>query len=153
LIGEEISLSSRVIRTAYTSLASIVYWVVVPGIISYETASTFPTLPLSNLSFVLAVGGAIAGLQILGALTQGKAVSAVFMSGSYVTTAYYIWAALDGGSISGTVYVSGSPVTYSLQLKTALFLLVVPSLIAAVRAPLTFLLDQSEAGQPARDLP
>ena len=130
-----------------------IVWIAIPAVISSQIASIFPSIPLSNLGFIYAFGGAITGLRVLGALTEGKALSAIFTSGSYVASAYYIWVAGGGGLVTLSVHAPGAGIPTTLDFRTGLFLLVLPSLIAAIRPPLTFLLDESEAGRPARDLP
>jgi len=149
VIGEEVPLGSRIFGAAYTLILNAVVWIGLPLVFSPGIATLFPTLPITNPEFIYAFGGTITGLQVIGALTQGKAVSAIFISGAYVDSAYFVWVAGGGGII--TVAVAGSVVT--LAYKTTLFLLVLPSLLGAIRAPLSFLFEQSEAGQPARELP
>lgn len=83
----------------------------------------------------------------MAALAEGSGVSAVLSSGSFIAEAYYIWAASDAGYISMTV--GGSTVALSFQ--PLLFLFVLPSLFSAVRAPLVYMLDRSEAALPSKD--
>ncbi len=153
MIGEEIPATTRAFRVAYTIVLNVALWIAVPLIISREFASVLQGVPLSNPEFIYAFGGAITGLHVLGALTEGKALSAVFNSGSYVAGAYYVWVAGGGGAVSFDVSASGVTIPTAMAFKTGLFLLVLPLLVGAIRAPLKFLLDESEAGRPARDMP
>jgi hypothetical protein len=149
MMAEKVPLRRRVFHAAYLLVVNVIVWVLIPSVVSSALGGILKTLPLASLTFIYEFGALITGLQVLGALTEGRAVSAVFSSGSFVAAAYYIWAAGGGGTLSFPV----SGLTLTLDFKTLLFLLVLPSLVGAIRAPLTFLLDQSEAGQPARDFP
>ena len=153
MIGQEIPLTSRIFTATYTLVLNAVLWILIPAFISSEISSEFASIPLSNLGFIYAFGGIITGLHVLSALTNGKAFSAVFASGSYIATAFYVWLAVNGGQLAVTTGSAGNAVTVTLIFKTALFLLILPSLVGAIRPPLEFLLDRSEAGQAARDLP
>jgi len=153
MIGEEVSWTRRGFNVAYTVIVNAIVWIGIPLVISSEVAAVLPGIPLSNPDFIYAFGGAIVGLKVLGALTEGRALSAVFNSGSYIASAYYVWVAGGGGTVSFDVPASGVGLPTTLVFKTGLFLLVLPSLIGAIRPPLAFLLDQSEAGRPAKDLP
>ena len=136
-------------RALYVLVVNLFLWVVIPSLIAAQLGPIFARLPLATLDFIYEFGAVITGLQVLGALTEGRAVSAVFSAGSYVASAYYIWAAGGGGSLT----FEQSGITLTLDFRTLLFLLVLPSLIGAIRAPLKFLLEQSEAARPARELP
>jgi len=149
VIAESVPLRRRVFRAAYLLVVNATLWVLIPSVVSSALGGILTSLPLASLTFIYEFGALITGLQVLGALTEGRAVSVVFSSGSFVAAAYYIWAAGGGGTLSLPV----SNLTITLNFRTLLFLLVLPSLVGAIRAPVTFLLDQSEAGQPARDLP
>jgi hypothetical protein len=122
-----------------------VLWLLVPwviaGALSGLPGSTLPT----GLGFYYAFGLAIVGLQVLGALTKGMAVSVPFVSGAYVTEAYFLWSAVDGGVLSLTT----QGITIGLSFQTLLFLLMLPSLFGAVKTPIEYLLERSEAGSPA----
>jgi hypothetical protein len=149
VIAESVPLRRRVLRAVYLLVVNAIVWVAIPSVVSSALGGMLTSLPLASLTFIYEFGAVITGLQVLGALTEGRAVSMVFSSGSFVAAAYYIWVAGGGGTLSFPV----SNITITLDFRTLLFLLVLPSLVGAIRVPLTFLLEQSEAGQPARDLP
>lgn len=94
-------------------------------------------------AFIYAFGAVITGLQVLGALTEGMAVSVPFVSGSYVVSAYYIWVATSGGNLP----LSAAGLAVVLSFRPIVFLLMLPSLFGALRAPLTFLLEESEVAR------
>lgn len=130
-------------------MLNLTLWIIIPSLISSLLTQGFPTLPLANLRFILTFGIIITGLQVLGAITDGMAISVPFVSGAHLASAFYIWELVAGGTLS----LSAEGVSVTLSLQTLLFLLVLPSLFGAVRAPVEFLMERSEAGLPARDIP
>jgi hypothetical protein len=149
MISETKPLKRRVFIAIITLVTNFVLWILIPSAISFFIATTMPDLPLANLRFILTFGAIITGLQVLGAITDGLAISVPVFSGAYVASAFYIWEAVEGGTLS--FVAAGMPVTVSL--RTLVFLLVLPALFNAVRGPVEFLLEKSEAGLPARELP
>ena len=130
-------------------VTNLVLWVVIPGAISSLIARTVPGLPLDSLGFVFSFGALITGLHVLGALMDGTALSVPFVAGGHIATAVYLWTALEGGVLS--FVAGGSAIT--LGFEPLLFLMILPLLFSAVRVPVVFLLDSSEAGLPERDIP
>ena len=147
MIGESYGKRRRVLRALVLLVINTVLWILVPSLISSEIVSLLPSTPLASLSFIYAFGAMITGLQVLGALTEGMVVSVPFFSGSYVASAYYLWVAGEGGVLSTNV--QGLQLT--IEFRLLLFLLVLASLFNAARAPLYFLLHQSEVSRPAPD--
>ncbi len=148
-MGEKVSLRRRVFNASIALVLNLIVWVIIPSLISSSLAGAGSSIPLGNLQFVYAFGAVITGLQVLGALTEGMAVSVPLISGAFVAAAFYVWEAVDGGRLSFDA--SGLPVTLTFQ--TLLFLLILPPLFNAVRVPLEFLLERSEAAMPAKELP
>jgi hypothetical protein len=147
LISERVPLRRRVPKAAFSLVGNVIVWILLPSFISSYLAASLPSIPLANLSFIYAFGAVITGLQVLGALTEGMAVSVPFVAGSYLVSAYYIWAATDGGMIP----VSAAGVSIILSFRPLVFLLMVPSLFNAVKAPVTFLLEGNEVTRPSPD--
>lgn len=146
--GTEYTWGYRISRAASTALFNVILWILIPSIIFSQLASSLPSSPVPlNTSFVYAFGVTITILQILSILTMGMAVSAPIKSGSYLAEAYYIWAAVNGGSLAFSV----QGIVIGLAFQPLLFLLMLPPLFNAVRAPMTYLLEQSEASAPASD--
>lgn len=141
-------LSYRISRAVMAVLFNLAVWVLVPTLILGELESGLPSTPLVLSSdFIYAFGIAITALQGIGALTMGMALSVPFVSGSYVAEAYYLWTATQGGAFSFSVYGWNIELTF----PTLLFLLVLPTLFNALKAPIAYLLDQSEASLPSPD--
>jgi hypothetical protein len=134
-------------RAALVLVANLVFWILIPiaigGLLSKESTPT----PLSTPSFIYAFGAVITALQVLAALTQGMAVSVPFNTGSYIAEAYYVWAATNGGSLA--ISAAGTAVTFDFA--PIVYLLMLPLLFNALRFPVTFLLEQSEAARPFSD--
>jgi hypothetical protein len=149
MIGEEVRLSRRILMAGAQLVINVILWIVIPSILLSFIRQDIPNIPLAYPNFIYVFGAAITGLQVLRALTEGKAVSVVFASGGNVASAFYIWEAVNGGTLSVTA--AGMNVTFVFELL--IFLLMLPSLFGAVQAPLVFLLDQSEAARAAPELP
>jgi len=147
MMGERIPLSHRVGRAAYVLAFNLVLWVAIPILLSNLLSQALPSSPLAIPAFVYAFGAVITGLQTLAALTEGMAISVPFSSGGYIASAYYIWAVTAGGNLP----VNTAGVSLVLSFTPIVFLLMVGPLFGAVRAPLLFLLEQSEVARPVPD--
>lgn len=142
------SWSYRLSRAVITTVFNIVLWILIPSLIFGQLERGLPSSPLTvSTNFVYAFGIAITVLQLLGILTMGMAVSVPFTSGSYFAEAYYIWAAVNGGALA----FSAAGLGVALSFRPLLFLLMLPPLFSAVKAPINYLLEQSEAGGPSSD--
>lgn len=146
--GSPYSWRYRLYRALIAVAFNVFLWLVVPSFILGQLEQTLPaSTAVTSTSFIYAFGITITGLQVMGALTMGTALSVPFVSGGYIAEAYYIWSAVGGGLLS--LAVQGFGITISFQ--PLLFLLVLAPLFNAVKAPIGFLLDQSEASGPSPD--
>ncbi len=142
------SLRYRISKAVIAVIFNIVVWILIPSLILTQLESGLPATPLTlSNGFIYAFGITITALQAIGALTMGMAISVPFVSGSYVAEAYYIWAAVDGGLLAFDAAGMG----VSLSFQPLLFLLMLAPLFNAVKAPLTYLLEQNEASRPSPD--
>lgn len=141
-----ITWTRRIGRASYALLLNFLLWVLLPAYLSGYISQAGISTPLND-SFVIAFGATITGLQVMAALSEGSSLAAICSSGSYIAEAYYIWEASDGGRLVLTVHQS----QVSLAFQPLLFLLVLPSLFSAVRTPLVYVLDKSEAAGPSKD--
>jgi len=146
--SREIGWRRRVWRAAIVLITNVFLWFVIGNLLSSLITGSIPTTSFTN-SLVLTYGIVITALQTLGALTEGMALSVPFNSASYIASAYFTYLALDGGKLS--VAVRGLRIELAFPLL--LFMLVLPSLVNVVRIPLTYLLEGSEAGREAKDMP
>lgn len=139
----------RISKAGLVVVYNLVLWVLIPSVIFSELGRALPSspIPLSN-GFIYTFGIVITALQAIGTLTTGMAVSVPFVSGSFIAEAYYIWSAVSGGTLA----FSASGLAITLAFQPLLFLLMLPSLFSAVKAPITYLLDQSEAALPSPDV-
>src|SRR2546425_9451196 len=144
----EIGWRHRVFRAALVLTTNVIIWFVVGGLLSGLITGSIPTTSFTS-TLVLTYGIVITALQTMGALTEGMALSVPFNSASYIASAYFTYLALDGGKFS--LAVRGLRIQLAFPLL--LFLLMLPSLVNVVRIPLTYLLEGSEAGREAKDIP
>ena len=146
--GQRYGLGYRVSRAVLAVVFNLAVWVAVPMLIQNQFESALPSSPLEfTTTFVYTYGIVITALQAMGALTMGMALSVPFVSGSYLAEAYYLWTAVKGGTMAFTA--AGLAIT--ITFPTLLVLLLLPSLFGAVKAPLTYFLEQTEASAPAPD--
>jgi len=140
------SLNFRISRAVIAVLFNLVVWVLVPAFLLGQLESGLPSAPLAfSTDFIYTFGAIITALQAIGALTMGMALSVPFVSGSYIAEAYYLYSAVEGGVFSFSVYGWG----ITLSFPTLLFLLMLPTLFNALKAPIAYFLDQSEASLPS----
>ena len=138
----------RIFRAVVQLVINLVSWVVIPSLIYSAISGLSSSSPLPvNLTFIYAVGATITGLQVMGALTEGMALSVPFVTGSHFTSAYYLYAVVNGGIFA----FSAAGVSLSLDFQPLLFLILLPSLFSAVRTPLAYLAEGHEAVKPASD--
>jgi predicted neutral ceramidase superfamily lipid hydrolase len=147
MIGQKVGLKWRIARAAYIAILNAVVWIAIPRLLGSALQSLEPNTPLAAPSFVYAFGAAITAVQVLAALTQGGPLSAVFTAGGYLTEAYYIWTATGGGTLAFSI--SGTGIVLGIQ--PLVYLMMLPPLFGATRAPLNFLLEQSEVARPVPD--
>ena len=139
----------RTSRAIVQLVINLISWVIVPSLIFGAISGLSSSSPLPiTLTFIYAVGAAITGLRVMGALTEGMALSVTFVTGSHLASAYYLYAVVNGGIFA----FSGTGVSLSLDFQPLLFLILLPSLFSAVKAPLAYLAEGNEAVRPAPDL-
>jgi len=142
----------RVSRAIMRLVLNATLWVVIPSLIFGLISGLLPSGPFPRetitWTFIYAFGATITGLQVLGALTEGMGISIPFVTGSHIASAYYIYAAVDGGALA----LSTAGMGLSLDFRPLLYLMMFPSLFAAIRTPLAYLAEEHEAARPALDL-
>ena len=146
--SREVGWRHRVWRAALVLVTNALLWFGVGNFLSSSITGSIPTTTFTS-TLVLTYGIIITSLQTLGALTEGMALSVPFNSASYIASAYFTYLALDGGKLS--IAVQGLRI--QLVFPLLLFLLMLPSLVNVVRIPLTYLLEGSEAGREAKEIP
>lgn len=134
--GQVPPLRRRLLKAAGVLVVNIILWIVVPYYIGALIAKQVPSTPLSTPIFVYEFGAIMTAVQVIIALTEGMAVSVPFISASYLIAAYYVWAATNGGNLS---FVEQG-LTVSIGFQLLVFVLILPSIWGAIRAPVNFLL-------------
>ncbi len=139
----------RIFRAVALGVANLIFWVIMPSYVFGFVSGSLPSTPLPiSLTFIYTFGAIVTALQVLGALTEGMAASVPLVTGSHITLAYYIYAAVNGGTLALTAAGMG----LSLDFRPLLYLMMLPSLFSAVRTPLAYLADEHEAARPAPDI-
>ena len=144
----EVGWGHRVSRAAFTLISNLIIWFVIGNYLASLFEKSVPTTPFTS-SLVVTYGIVITALQTLGSLTEGMGLSVPFNSASYIASAYFTYVAASAGKISLTY----QGIRIQIAFPLLLFLLMLPSLFNVVRIPLTYLLEGSEAGREAKDLP
>jgi len=128
---------------------NVISWVILPALLFGAISGSIPSSSLIiSSTFIYTCGAIITGLQVLGALTEGMAGSIPLVSGSYIAIAYYIYVAVNGGTIALTTAGIG----VSLGFQPLLYLMILPPLFSAIRAPLAYLAEEHKAAGPAPDM-
>ena len=132
----------RVIAALWALAINLVLWVVVPYYLGVFLVRYVPATPLAVPSFVYEFGVLFTALDVGAAFFQGMAVSVPFLSGAALLSAVYLWLVTDGGDL----HVTTSGLSIGLSFQLLVYLFVLPSLWAAARAPLSYLIWKRAAG-------
>ena len=135
MYNPDVRMRKRIASAIWALAVNLVVWVVVPYYIGTLLAGRVPESPLVIPSFVYEFGVLFIFLDVGAAFFQGKAIAVPFLSGAAVLSAVYLWLVTNGGVLS----VSASGVQVGLGFTLMLYVLILPSVWAAVRAPISFL--------------
>src|SRR5438445_12572759 len=95
----EIGWRHRVFRSALVLTTNVIIWFVLGNLLSGLITGSIPTTSFTS-SLVLTYGIVITALQTMAALTEGRTVSIVINSASYVASAYFTSVAMHGGTVT-----------------------------------------------------
>jgi hypothetical protein len=146
MYGQKVTMRKRILSTVWAVALNAVFWIVVPYYLGTllvgkvpDSAITIPTFVYEfGIMFIILDGGA--------AFFQGMAISVPFISGAALLTVVYLWLVTNGGNLS--IRTSGIDIGLGFQLL--LYVVVLPSFWAAIRAPLSYLVWKRNAPiQPA----
>ena len=98
--------------------------------------------PLTIPTFVYEFGALFTALDVGAAFFDGMAVSVPFLSGVAVLSAVYLWLVTNGGDLA----VAASGVSLALDFRLLLYVFILPSIWAAIRAPLLYLVWRRALG-------
>ena len=107
---------------------------VIPYYVGTLLAGKLGGSPLTVPTFVYEFGVLFTVLEVCAAFFDGMAVSVPFVSGVAILSAVYIWLVTNGGSLS----LAAGGITMALDIRVLLYFVVVPSIWAAVRAPVAY---------------
>lgn len=113
-----------------------IFWIVIPYYLGTLLAGKVPETPLATPTFVYEFGALFVILDVGAAFFQGKAVAVPFLSGAAVLSAVYLWLVTNGGVLS----FAASGISFGLGFTLLLYVLILPSIWAAVRAPVSYLI-------------
>lgn len=133
--GRKVSMRRRIISAVWALVANAIVWIVIPYYLGMFLVKYVPDLPLGIPSFVYEFGTLFIILDVGAAFFQGLAISLPFVSGAALLSAAYLWFVTNGGSLQVTT--SGLDIGLGFQLLVYLF--IVPSIWAAARAPISYL--------------
>ena len=138
MFGQKISTKKRILKASWVLILNVLLWIVVPYYLGTFLSKSVPSSPITIPSFVYEFGIVLTILDVAAALTQGMAISVPFISAAALVSALYLWMVTNGGNLA----VSAQGTTLVLEFQLLVYLLIVPSLWAAVRAPLSYLVHR-----------
>lgn len=133
----------RIMSAAFALVVNVILWIVVPYYLGIFLVKYVPDIPLAVPTFVYEFGVLFIILDVGAAFFQGMAISVPFLSGAAILSAVYLWFVTNGGNL----HVSASGITIGLGFQLLVYLFVVPSLWAAARAPLSYLVWRRASGK------
>ncbi|MBI3859155.1 MAG: hypothetical protein HY296_02785 [Thaumarchaeota archaeon] len=133
-----VSKRRRILRATAILVLNLLIWIVVPSYLGSVLLRTLPSTPLAIPAFVYTFGATITALEVAAALTEGMEISVPFVTATHLMTAYYLWVVTEGGLIS--VVANGAHVL--LYFTPIVYILLVPSLFGAAKAPLAYYLQR-----------
>jgi hypothetical protein len=139
----------RVLKAVEVVALNVVFWILIPYYAGVLLSSYAPSSPLTIPAFVYEFGLLITVLEVGAALTEGMAVSVPFVSTVSLVSALYLWLALEGGKIA----VTAAGIGIVLGFQPLLYLIIVPSLWGAARAPLSYLVRRRAAAKDRASVP
>ena len=132
-------------RVAKASLALAVnqaLWVAVPYFLGTLLVGRVEGSPLTIPTFVYEFGFLFTVLEVGAAFFDGMAMSVPFLSGVAVLSAVYLWLVTNGGYLS----INAGSIFIALDIRLLLYIFIVPSLWAAARAPLSYIVWKRALG-------
>ena len=135
MYGRTITTRKRITSAAWALVVNVIFWIVIPYYVGVFLTGRVPDSALTVPTFVYEFGILFIILEVGAAFFQGKAVAVPMISGVALLTVVYIWYATNGGILG----VETSGITLALSFRLMLYVLVLPSIWAAIRAPLTYL--------------
>ncbi|MDE1852639.1 MAG: hypothetical protein KGI38_02695 [Thaumarchaeota archaeon] len=134
--GKTFTMKKRIAKATWALVINVILWIVVPYYIGTLLAGKVGGTPLTIPIFIYEFGVLFTILDVGAAFFDGMAISVPFLSGVAVLSAVYLWLVTNGGNLS----VAASGLTISLGFTVLVYVFIVPSVWAAIRAPLSYLI-------------
>ncbi len=150
MYNPNIPMRKRVMSAIWAFILNVILWIVIPYYIGSVLAGKVPETPITIPAFVYEFGALFIILEVGAAFFTGRATALPFLSGAALLSAVYLWLVTNGGVLS----VSTSGIGISLGFTLLVYILIVPSLWAAIRAPISYLIWRRAAlAQPQVQAP
>ena len=136
MYGQTITTRKRITSAVWAFVVNAIFWIVIPYYVGVFLTGRVSDSALTVPTFVYEFGILFIILEVGAAFYRGKAVAVPMISGVALLTVVYIWYVTNGGVLG----VETSGITLALSFRLLLYVLVLPSIWAAIRAPLTYLI-------------
>jgi hypothetical protein len=147
--GKTITTRKRITSAVWALVLNAIFWIVIPYYVGVFLTGRVPDSALTIPTFVYEFGILFIILEVGAAFFQGKAISVPFVSGAAILSVIYVWLVTNGGNL--TVTTSGIDITLGFQVL--LYVLILPSIWAAIRAPLSYLVWRSSSAGHVSETP
>ena len=134
MYGQTVTMRKRITSAVWALVVNTIFWIVIPYYLGVFLTGRVPESALTVPTFVYEFGILFIILEVGAAFFQGRGVAVPMISGVALLTVVYIWYATNGGNLG----VETSGISLVLGFRTMLYVLVLPSIWAAIRAPLTY---------------
>ena len=135
MYGRTITTRKRITSAVWALVVNAIFWIVIPYYLGVFLSGRVPDSALTVPTFVYEFGILFIILEVGAAFFQGKAIAVPMISAVALLTVVYIWYATNGGILG----VETSGITIALSFRLLLYVLVLPSIWAAIRAPLAYM--------------
>ena len=134
MYDQTITTRKRITSAVWAFVVNAIFWIVIPYYVGVFLTGKVPESALTVPTFVYEFGILFIVLEVGAAFFRGKAVAVPLISAVALLTVVYIWYATNGGILG----VETSGITLALSFRLMLYVLVLPSIWAAIRAPLSY---------------
>jgi hypothetical protein len=134
LYRPNVPMRKRIMSAVWALIINVIVWIVIPYYVGTLLATSVPQSALTVPSFVYEFGAMFIILDVGAAFFQGKGIAVPFISGAALLSVVYIWLVTNGGDLT----VNASGISLGLGFQLLLYVLVLPSIWAAIRAPLSY---------------
>lgn len=134
--GKTFTTRRRILKALWALAINVILWVVVPYYIGVLLQGRVGGTPLVIPTFIYEFGALFIALDVGAAYFDGLAACVPFLSGVALLSAVYLWLVTNGGVLS----IAESGITVAIDIRLLVYVFIVPSIWAAVRAPMAYLI-------------